>query len=173
MTTIKEQNEYISEFYTFAKHLGEIGSIEDVSKYQNDISAFYLHMNHLKAYDFTKSFYKGKRVLEIGCNMGYGANILAKSAKEVVAIDFDAKVIAFARKNYTAPNIKFEEVNAKKLPYNDKSFDVVISFQVVEHINPNEVSDYLSEINRVLNEDGIALLTTPNRKLRLYPFEKP
>ena len=162
----EQQNELIAEFYNFSKYLGESGYIEDVSKYQNDISAFLLHTSHLSSYDFAGSFCKGKRILEIGCNIGYGTKVLAKFAKEVVAIDF-------ARKNYALPNIKFEEVNATKLPYDDKTFDVVTSFQVIEHIKPDEVSNFLSEINRVLDKDGITLLTTPNRKLRLHPFEKP
>ncbi|MFC1828186.1 methyltransferase domain-containing protein [Thermodesulfobacteriota bacterium] len=69
-----------------------------------------------------------------------------------------------------SPNIFFDELKAAKLPYENKTFDVVTSFQVVEHIKTNGVSIFLSEIKRILNNGGIVLFTTPNRKIRLYPF---
>lgn len=171
--TTQEQSNLINEFYIFSKYLSNVGIIDDVQKYQNDISAFLLHMSHLKAYQYAESFCNGKKVLDVGCNIGYGAKLLAKYAKEVVAIDFDTKAINYARENNIEKNIKFEKINAKKLPYDNYSFDVVTSFQVIEHIKPTEISIYLSEIHRVLKEEGVFLLTTPNRKLRLYLFEKP
>ena len=165
--------ELINQFYKLADHLKQRDFIEDASKYKNDISAFLLHMSHLKSYYFAQSFCKEKRILDIGCNIGYGANVLGKVAKEVVAIDFDNKALDFARNNYAAPNIRFKQTEAKILPFESKCFDIVTSFQVIEHIRPADISRYLNEINRVLNKNGIALFTTPNRKLRLNPFEKP
>lgn len=173
VSVITKEDEYITEFYTFSRYLEEIGVINQNILYRNDVSAFLLHMSHLKAYDFAQSFCKDKKVLEIGCNIGYGTKILAGVAKEVIAIDFDTKALDYARKNYALSNIKFEETNATNLPYDNETFDVVISFQVIEHIKPSAVPNFLSEINRVLKKEGVVLLTTPNRKLRLYPFQKP
>jgi SAM-dependent methyltransferase len=47
----------------------------------------------------------------------------------------------------------------------DNSFDCVVSFQVIEHIHDDGF--FLQEIHRVLKPGGIALITTPNRKMSL------
>ena len=57
------------------------------------------------------------------------------------------------------------------LPLQDQSLDVVVSFQVIEHIP--EVPRYLAELKRVLKADGTVLISTPNRNYRLLPFQKP
>jgi ubiquinone/menaquinone biosynthesis C-methylase UbiE len=163
----------IDQFYVLADYLKQRGLIKDSGVYKNDMSAFLLHVSHLKSYEFVLSFCKGKSVLDIGCNIGYGANILSPVSKNVVAIDFDNKALDFARERFSAPNINFQHSEAQTLPYSDSSFDVVTSFQVIEHINQNDLPLYLNEIKRVLTKNGVAILTTPNRKLRLNPFEKP
>jgi ubiquinone/menaquinone biosynthesis C-methylase UbiE len=165
--------EYISKFHSYAQLLHKRGAIEDIEEFKNDISAFLLHMSHLKAYDFSKPFCSGKRVLEIGCNTGYGTIEIADAAQEVVALDSDPSVLQVARKSHAARKIRYEDGKASYLPYEPCSFDVVLAFQVIEHVNPSEVPLLLSEIDRVLKDDGIAIITTPNRKLRLYPFQKP
>lgn len=166
-------NKNIHKFHIDAKFLYELGAIDNIDIFKDNISAFLLHMSHLKAYDYAKSFCGGKKVLEIGCNIGYGTIELSNAAEEIVGVDFDSCALQIAKKSYASSNIRYEEVKATNLPYERCSFDVVLSFQVIEHIKPAEVSIFLSEINRVLKNDGIALLTTPNRKLRLYPFQKP
>jgi len=50
---------------------------------------------------------------------------------------------------------------------------VIISFQVIEHIDPSQTIAFLKEIKRVLKPCGKLLLTTPNKKIRLLPFQKP
>ena len=44
---------------------------------------------------------------------------------------------------------------------------------MIEHIKPKKIRDYLSEIKRVLRDGGVFVVSTPNKKLRLLPFQKP
>jgi len=60
----------------------------------------------------------------------------------------------------------FVQLNGERLPFADKSFDVVVSNHVIEHLANADL--HLSEIGRVLKNDGIAYLATPNR---LWPWE--
>lgn len=61
--------------------------------------------------------------------------------------------------------------DAHQLPFRPACFDVVISFEVIEHIA--NVHQYLGETKRVRAEAGVCLFSTPNRLLRLLPFQKP
>ncbi len=117
---------------------------------------------HLKAYEFLKGNACGKKVLEVGCGDGYGADYLARAASEVTALDYDEAVIAAARNKYGRPNLKFLPMDAGALRFEDDSFDIVCSFQVIEHIPQAGIPRYLSEIKRVLRPKGSFYLSTLN-----------
>ena len=117
---------------------------------------------HLKAYEFLKDEARGKKVLEVGCGDGYGAAYLADVASEVTAIDYDQEVVARALAKYGRANLKFLPMEAGALRFEDNSFDVVCSFQVIEHISEAAIGRYLSEIKRVLRPRGSFYLSTLN-----------
>lgn len=129
-----------------------------------------LFNRHLAAYLFSRSYVKNKKILEIGCSDGYGSFILAKKAKIVIAMDVDNKTILSARKKYNLKNLNFLNTDALSLSYKNE-FDVVISFQVIEHVI--DVDLYLTNIKDALKKNGIFILSTPNRLLRLYKGQKP
>src|SRR6185295_9361871 len=62
---------------------------------------------HLAAYHLVAPMVAGLRVLEAGCGEGYGAALLAASAREVVGVDYDAPALALARRRHRAPNLDF------------------------------------------------------------------
>ena len=117
---------------------------------------------HLKVYEFLKGNAGGKKVLEVGCGDGYGADYLAAAGFEVTAFDYDDAVIAAARAKYGRPNLKFLPMEAGALRFEDGSFDIVCSFQVIEHIPQAGIPRYLSEIKRVLRPQGFFYLSTLN-----------
>lgn len=132
------------------------------------------YLRHLAAYAvLAEPLVRNKRVLEIGCGSGYGADYLSKSASSIVAIDISPDGISYCQDKYGKDNLIFMPADGLKLPFKSDSFDIVLSFQVIEHVDPRNVLNYLSEIKRVLNREGVFLVSTPNSRLRLLPFQKP
>ncbi|MDT8300098.1 MAG: class I SAM-dependent methyltransferase [Sedimentisphaerales bacterium] len=170
---MKAESKVLEDFYLLSEYLGNEGRIEDVNEYKSDFSAFLSHASHIKAYDFVAPFCEDKKVLDVGCFIGYGETRIYSKAKEIVAIDSDDNAIEFARQNRFIPNVKFEKVDAKHLPFSDESFNIVIAFQLIEHISPEETGRFLSEVWRVLKMNGLLFVVTPNRKFRLLPFQRP
>lgn len=120
------------------------------------------YAEHLKPYEFLMRKAAGKKILEVGCGDGYGAAYLAKAAGEVTAIDYEEEVILRAQKKYTLSNLSFLTMEAVNLQFEDKSFDFICSFQVIEHIPEDKLASYLSEIKRVLKDDGEFYVSTLN-----------
>ena len=122
---------------------------------------------HLAAYDFALPLAKG-RVLEIGCGDGYGASRLAARA-QVVAIDLFEGNVRAAAGRYRAEGLEFRRMDATELDFPAGSFDLVVSFQVIEHIPEGLLPRYLGQIRRVLKPEGRACLTTLNVKKNRKP----
>ena len=124
---------------------------------------------HLSAYAFTRPFARGKRVLEIGFGDGFGLTYLGETAREAVGIDLAAGNIPRAQAKYPRPNLRFLHMEGTKLGFPDASFDVIGSFQVIEHIPEPQLPNYLTEIRRVLTPDGIACISTLNLEHNMKP----
>lgn len=135
------------------------------------VEEYCLHLVHTKAYAHAAHFAEDRVVLDLGCNNGYGTNMLAKRARRAVGIDLSKPAIDAARETYADSKCEFRVVDGTRLPFADRTFGMVTSFQVIEHVV--DVETYLSEIRRVLEDGGLAIFTTPNRKIRLDPGMKP
>jgi SAM-dependent methyltransferase len=141
-------------------------------QYCSSSEGYVIYLMHMAAYRFAEAFTSGKRVLDYGCGTGYGAALIANTALRVEAVDIDESVIARAWRKFRCENLAFACVPpGHTLPYADDTFDVVLSFQVLEHLP--DVDGYLSEIRRALTPGGTLLLVTPDRKARLLPGQKP
>lgn len=128
-----------------------------------------LRYEHLHRYSALARFVAGKRVLDLGSGEGYGSAILADFAKSVLGVDVDEDAINHAKDSYRAQSrVSFLHVAPGRLPFNDEEFDVVICFEVIEHLSKPE--DLLPEIARVLKKSGSLVISTPNR--RLYSDER-
>ncbi|MFC1511038.1 class I SAM-dependent methyltransferase [Candidatus Margulisiibacteriota bacterium] len=106
---------------------------------------------------------QGKIVLDLGCGACGGCWILAQEASRVVGVDIAAEAIDYCAKNWPKDNISYLTADALTLPFSDKYFDTVVSFEVIEHIDAYQ--KYLTEVNRVLRPDGVFILSTPNRTI--------
>lgn len=101
------------------------------------------------------------RVLEIGTGSGYGISIIAPSTTEFVTVD---KYHSEACESLPA-NVTFREAKVPPLPFEDESFDYVVSFQVIEHIAHDK--RFVEQIRRVLRPGGKFIVSTPNRPMSL------
>jgi len=101
----------------------------------------------------------GARVLEAGCGEGYGAALLARTARVVVGLDYDAITAAHVAARY--PEVHAVRGNLAQLPLPDGAVDVVANLQVIEHLW--DQAGFLAECFRVLRPGGLLLVTTPNR----------
>ena len=122
-----------------------------------------LHQRLFKAYIVAQEYVNGD-VLEVGCGEGRGVNVLIGLARSFTAVDKIKSAIEDLQKKF--PSGTFIDMDIPPLSgLKDNTYDSIVSFQVIEHI----VDDFLflKEIHRVLKPGGIALLTTPNRKMSL------
>jgi ubiquinone/menaquinone biosynthesis C-methylase UbiE len=123
-----------------------------------------IYDEHLVRYQLAAKMASGKIVLDIACGSGYGSKILAEAgAKKVVAIDKSPEALQQARENYSHTNLLYKEGDAENISEADESFDLVVSFETIEHLPSTE--KYLAEIARVASREGIFLVSTPNREV--------
>ncbi|MBI3472948.1 MAG: methyltransferase domain-containing protein [Candidatus Solibacter usitatus] len=116
---------------------------------------------HLARYVFAARLSKRKRVLDAGCGVGFGALELARAAADVLAVDRAAEAIEYAREHYAQPNLRFEQADCSALPAGDGSIDLVIAFEVLEHLE--DWRGFLREARRVLAPGGQFIVSTPNK----------
>lgn len=109
----------------------------------------------------------GDKVLDLGCGSGYYSYLLSKMPIKlnITGIDNHVNAIDDARNFVGVKNAKFIIGNAEKLPFPMNCFDKIIMSEVIEHVKDD--TKVLKEARRVLKEDGILILTTPNKD---YPF---
>ena len=119
----------------------------------------YWFRRHEVAYRHCADICAGQIVLEAGCGEGYGADLLARAARRVVAVDYDATTVAHVRTRY--PAVEVIAANLAALPMPDASVDVVVNFQVIEHLW--DQPQFITECLRVLRPAGRLLMSTPNR----------
>lgn len=127
--------------------------------------------DHIERYRFASRFIKGKIVLDIACGAGYGSKyLLSHGAKEVVGVDISDEAIKYARQHYVDDKLIFMKADATNLGFINETFDVVVSFETIEHVE--KYHKFLEEINRVLKTDGILLLSSPNRLVTSSDYPK-
>lgn len=118
-----------------------------------------LENEHLARYCFAEPLCAGRRVLDAGCGVGYGSQRLAGAGATVIAVDNDAESLRYGRSHH--PGGCFLQGDCVALPFRERSFDLVLAFEVIEHLSG--WADLIREAARVLAPDGLFLVSTPNR----------
>lgn len=145
-------------------------TLVDSNKFQSK-QDYVLHLIGKSSYEQASRFAKNKIALDLGCNTGYGTAMISRTAKKVIGVDVSEKALKIASNQYRYTNLFFQKIDGVKLPFADNEFDLIVSFQVIEHIVNYDT--YINEIKRVLRSDGIVLFTTPNAHLRIDPGMPP
>ena len=117
---------------------------------------------HWHRYAFAQQLVSDKITLDIACGEGYGSALLSQVAGMVVGGDIDQSALAGARQQYGGTeNLAFVQTSCDLLAFAPASFDVVVSFETIEHIATQR--EMLAEIRRVLKPHGIFCLSSPNK----------
>ncbi len=119
----------------------------------------YWFRRHLAVYEWIARQLAGKRVIDMACGEGYGSEVLARRAGEVVGVDANPEAHEHARLRYVRPNLRFERglVDTFGEP---GSFDAVVFLQTIEHVDdPVAVLEHLRSL---LASGGVAYVSTPN-----------
>jgi SAM-dependent methyltransferase len=121
---------------------------------------------HWHRYAFARRFAVGKRVLDAACGEGYGTALIGAVAAAAVGVDIDAAAVAHATARYgAADRMRFVECSCVALPLPDAAFDMVMSFETIEHLAAADQPRMLAEFARVLAPDGILVISSPNKRL--------
>lgn len=124
-----------------------------------------LRLEHLHRYAFASTLCEGQEVLDIASGEGYGSAMLSRRARSVLGVDISEEAVANARSAYppaSHPNLRFEVGSVLAIPAPDRSFDRVVSFETIEHLAEHE--GMLRELRRVLRDDGLLVISTPDRR---------
>lgn len=137
---------------------------------------------HFHRYVWATEFCRDKKVLDVASGDGYGTYILSQRAKTVCGCEINEEAVRSAQKNYHAENLSYHAASCTQTPFPDDLFDVVVSFETIEHIQDYEL--FVKEVRRVLKPGGIFICSTPeihefnelsqveNNEFHIHEFEK-
>jgi len=132
-----------------------------------------LEMEHRTRYALARRYVDGRDVLDLATGSGYGANILAETARTVVGTDISEEALAYARNAFARENTTFVQGNLFADDFIDSiravhagKFHCITAFEILEHLEtPLRL---LAIANELLEDDGVFIVSTPNID---YPFE--
>jgi len=123
-----------------------------------------IRLEHLHRYEWCLPYVAGKRVLDIACGEGYGSRLLARTATSVTGVDISDEAVEHAKAAYAGDDsLVFIQGDAAQIPLPDRCVDVVVSFETIEHHDKHV--EMMSEIRRVLTEDGVLIMSSPNKQI--------
>ena len=113
---------------------------------------------HASRYHFAERFVTDRLVLDIACGTGYGLPILGARARAVIGVDADFDAVRAAARKTALGAVLVGD--GTRLPFPDGAFDVVTSFETIEHLD--ERDRFIAELCRVMRPGGVCVLSTPN-----------
>lgn len=117
---------------------------------------------HLDRYRLACEYVEDKFCLDIASGLGYGADCLYRlgRAQKVHGVELNMEAVEYSKAKYSCEFVNFQQGSVLNIPFKDNFFDVVTSFETIEHIEDEKKQ--LKEIQRVLKKGGYYILSTPN-----------
>lgn len=143
----------------------------DVSWFDKEVKRFkdigiMIPKNQRHVYEKIRDHWvRGRTVIDMGCSLGVGANVLSHEARFVWGVDINEEAIRFAKYNFTRPNLDFELLDIQNPPTRELSkFEVITMIEVLEHLDDPDMG--ISFIKRFFSNksESIAFITVPNIK---------
>lgn len=173
-----EQTEKHIALQIFGFHL-KIRKNRELTSGERQTSPFLcgIRKDHIGRYLLAKNYIKNDdNILDCACGIGYGSFLLSRNKMvNVTGVDISQEAIAFAKKNYSAENIKYICDDVKNLQNINEVFNKIICFETIEHVKDDTA--LLTSFYSLMEENGLLILSTPNEKLmpfnkKQFPFHK-
>ena len=137
--------------------------MSELERYDPSLSGR-IKYEHFHRYALACDQVAGLRVLDIASGDGYGSSMLAAHASSVHGVDVDGPSVEAANKRYGRPGqLEFLQGDASSIPFSDSHFDVVVSFETIEHVRDPEA--LAKELKRVLKPNGVLIISSPNKSI--------
>ena len=145
-------------------HEGERLVIKDWASAEKSNS--FVILAHVHRYLWVQDKLGSGVCLDAGCGSGYGTNHLAEKCRmeKIIGVDIDEQAIAYCQKKFKKPCLEFRQMDVTRMDFPENTFDSVISFDVLEHVDQNGQEKFLSEVARVLKPSGTTYIGCPNGK---------
>jgi SAM-dependent methyltransferase len=124
----------------------------------------YWFRRHLVVYEWIAERCRGLRVVDLACGEGYGSDVLARTATEVVGVDANPEAHQHARLRYRRPNLRFERALVEDF---EGRCDAIVFLQTIEHVQEPEVL-----LRRIAAAAPVSYVSTPNRLTLAPPGEE-
>lgn len=119
-----------------------------------------LEDDHMERYRFVAPKVRGLKGLDIACGPGYGTVLLAEAGAEMTGADLAADILAYARKHYAHPRVRFLEGDITAFR-EGAPYDFITCFETIEHLRPYR--EALANLFAVLKPGGALYISSPNR----------
>jgi 2-polyprenyl-3-methyl-5-hydroxy-6-metoxy-1,4-benzoquinol methylase len=127
--------------------------------------------DHITRYAYARHISKGLRVCDAGCANGYGTAEIAQEAAYVIGFDRDYQSLQEAYKRYASSTCSFVAADFNAISFPPASFDLVVAFEVVEHVQ--EPLTFLGNLLQLVVPNGRLLFSTPNRAINSPDWHVP
>jgi 2-polyprenyl-3-methyl-5-hydroxy-6-metoxy-1,4-benzoquinol methylase len=117
----------------------------------------YWFRRHLAVYEWIAARVAGKRVVDMACGEGYGSDVLAATAENVVGVDANPEAHEHAQLRYVRPNLRYERDLVESFA---EPCDAVVFLQTIEHVQ--DAGAILGHFKSMLAPGGAAYVSTPN-----------
>ncbi len=128
------------------------------------------YQEHLARYTFAKKFIKKDDIgLDIACGTGYGTSMLLADtrAKKMTGVDISEEAIVYAKQHFSDKGLEFVKHDAAETGFPKNSFDVIVSFETIEHLERSKAARLIENLYYLLKDDGTLIMSCPNRET--YP----
>ena len=145
--------------YDLLKKTGLIGDQRDVPYNPTFLKSGYSNVM-IHRYESVIKLCTNKVVLDAGCGLGWGVDIIRKKAAMAIGIDCDPGAIKFSEETYLYDNVLFQVMDLTHITYQEGIFDVTLLMETLEHLTLDDGYKCISEIVRTLGPNGVIVGTT-------------
>lgn len=118
-----------------------------------------IEKDHYARYMFSKKYVRNKRILDIACGVGYGAEVMGSEYSSYLGVDINPQNIQYAKNTYRKNNVEYVEGNV--LSFKDDPFDIILCFETIEHVK--DYKKALTSLYGNLKPGGLLIISSPNR----------